>query len=166
MQSKTMVFSSYVKMPTLERNPLTAPLMAPAFLVIQSFQENFFLFFFFLHKGCKSYKQFCNSGMALKQLLRCNLTLKSHKSSGNTVWSRNLVTYLYLETMPCRLPQESMNYVQYKKTSTFRRCLKATSLGTEDNTYFICLPPKGGTAKHSDICWVSNSPHEMTISFT
>lgn len=104
--------------------------------------------FFYIKAAKVSSKQLCNSEMALRQLLRCKLTLKSHRSSGNTVWSRILIAYLQVETMPCRLPQEPMNYVQYKKNTTFRWSLKAISPETEDSTHFICLPPKGGTAKH------------------
>lgn len=36
----------------------------------------------------------------------------------NTVRTRILITYLYAETMLCRLLQDSVNYVQSKKRKT------------------------------------------------
>lgn len=136
-----MAFSSCTKMPTLERNPLTATLMAASVSGDSEIPRE--IFFQCIKVAKISSKQLCNSEVALRQLLRCNLTLKSHRSSGNRVWSRILKTYLQVKTRPCRLSQESMNYVQYQKNSTFRGSLEATSLETEDNTHFICLPPKG-----------------------
>lgn len=87
-----MAFSSYTKMPTLEINPLTATLMAASISGDSEIPRE--IFFFYIKVAKVSSKQLCNSEMALRQLLRFNLTLKSHRSYGNTVWSRILITYL------------------------------------------------------------------------
>lgn len=87
-----MAFSSYTKMPTLEINPLTATLMAASISGDSEIPRE--IFFFYIKVAKVSSKPLCNSEMALRQLLRFNLTLKSHRSCGNTVWNRILITYL------------------------------------------------------------------------
>lgn len=80
-------------MTTLERNPLTATLIAASISSDSEIPREIGVFFYI--KAAKvSSKQLCNCETALRQLLRCNLTSKSPRSSGNTVWNRNLVTYL------------------------------------------------------------------------